>query len=82
MGVQRTGARSVLNFLKKCCELSVTPGFRSGIISILGPSDATAFFGYWDPFCAFINILVSGDNYFNQIDTAPEDTGDEDIAVE
>jgi hypothetical protein len=82
MGVQRTGARTVLKLLKKACELSVTPGFRTGIANIVGPTQATAFFGYWDPFCSFIGLLVSGDNFFNQIDTVPEETGDEDIAVE
>lgn len=82
MGVRRNGARTVLNMFKKACDLSTTPGFRTGIQTILGPTDATAFFGYWDPFCAFIGLLIAGDNYFNEIDTVAEDTGDEDIAIE
>lgn len=82
MGELRNGARSVLNFLHKCCKLSHLPGFRAGITGILGTDNAPAFFNLWDPMCAFVELLVSSDNWYNQIDYVPESDGDEDRSAE
>lgn len=82
MGLQRNGARSVLNLLKKACELTHLVGFRQGVIRILGPEGATDFFSAWDVACPIIEAIVSADNYYNKIDKTAERTGDEDTEVE
>lgn len=79
VGNIRNGARTVLNLLQKCCKLSHLPGFRGGVTSILGGDTATEFFLLWDPFCAFIDVLVASDNWFNQIDYNLEIATSEDI---
>ena len=82
MGDIRNGARTVLNLLQKCCRLSHLPGFRKGISTILGGDVGTEFFLLWDPFCAFIDVLVASDNWFNQIDFVEEVATSEDIGAE
>ncbi len=78
MGAIRNGARTFLNIMSKGCKLSRMNGFRLGVTEILGPTQAEALFTLWDPLCVFIDLLVAGDNYYNQIDAAPDHTGDED----
>lgn len=72
MGTQRNGARTVLNLLQKCCKLSRLPGFRAGVTSILGTTDAATFFPVWDALCAVVDVLVGADNFFNQVDFQDE----------
>jgi len=72
MGTQRNGARGALNLVAKACKLSRTPGWRVGITTILGTTDAASFFAVWDPFCAFVDLAVGADNFFNQIDFQDE----------
>jgi hypothetical protein len=82
MGTQRNGARGALNAVAKACKLSRTPGWRVGITTILGTANATDFFAVWDPFCAFVDIAIGADNFFNQIDFQDEVPGDsEDITL-
>jgi hypothetical protein len=79
MGTQRNGARSALNLIAKACKLSRTSGWRAGIISILGPTEAANFFAVWDPFCGVVDVLIGLDNFYNQIDYVEESAGDEDV---
>ena len=79
MGTQRNGARTMLNLIAKSCKLSRSPGFRVGVQQILGANEAQAFFVLWDPFCAFVDILIGADNFFNQIDYQEETLGSEDL---
>lgn len=82
MGTQRSGARGALNDIKHACKLSRTPGWRVGITTILGGEDAALFFAVWDPFCAFVDLMIGADNYFNQIDYQDEVPNDsEDITL-
>jgi len=76
----RTGARTFLNLLAKCCKLSRMRGFRQGVTNILGGERATDLFAVWDPLCDVVDVLVSLDNYYNQIDFVAETTGDEDAS--
>jgi len=79
MGVTRNGARTMLNLIQKCCRLSHLPGFRNGIINILGSTDGTTFLSLWDPMCALVDQLVALDDYFNKRDaTLPDAEGSED----
>jgi hypothetical protein len=82
MGAIRNGARTFLRIMAKACQLSKLPGFRSGVAGILGASNSTSFFTLWDPLCAFIDILVGADNWFNQIDYTNDDLGGEDRVPE
>jgi hypothetical protein len=77
----RTGARSALNLIRKACQLSTTPGFRTGVLTILGPGDGGDFLAAWDTFCLVFNPIVGNDDWFNQIDYLPEESGTEDIGV-
>lgn len=79
MGTIRNGARSFLNLMAKACKLSKTPGFRSGLSTILGEPEATNFFALWDPMCSFVDTLIGLDNWYNQIDTEDADTDGEDF---
>lgn len=79
MGSIRNGARTFLNLMAKACRLSKLPGFRAGLNSILGDTKGDQFFALWDPLCAFIDVLVGLDNWYNQIDYREEQAGDEDI---
>jgi hypothetical protein len=78
MGVIRNGARSYLNLAKKICTLSRLPGFSAGMVAIVGVDDAQAIAVAFEPWCAVIDILISADNYYNQIDTVNDDGGGED----
>lgn len=79
MGIQRNGARTLLDLMKKACELSRLPGFRSGIVQILGSTDGNGFLSLWDPMCVFVDFLIAADNTFNRVDaTAPSESGGED----
>lgn len=82
MGLIRTGARTFLDVVHKACKLSHTPGFRTGLIGILGPTQANALLGYWDPLCVFVEGLVALDNAFNRVDHTDEAVGDEDLPEE
>lgn len=81
MGTIRNGARSALRLLADCCKLSRLPGFRGGVNQILGTANATSFFALWDPLCAFIDLLIGADNWFNQIDATDDDSTGEDGTV-
>jgi hypothetical protein len=76
MGTIRNGARSSLNLIAKACKLSRTAGWRVGITTILGATQAAEFFAVWDPFCAVVDLAVGADNFFNQIDFQSEAPGD------
>ena len=78
MGVNRNGARTFLNLMKKACALSHLPGFRTALFTILGDS-AGSFFAVWDPCCAVVDTLVAADNWFNQKDYHADVAGNEDI---
>lgn len=79
MGDIRNGARTALNLMAKMCKLSRVPGFRSGVIGILGGEVAGDFFLLFDPLCTFVDLLIGADNWFNQIDYHEETSGSEDI---
>ena len=81
MGTIRNGARQAMGLLAKVCKLSKLPGFRGGIANILGTTNATSFFALWDPLCAFIDVLIGADNWFNQIDANDDDGTGEDGTV-
>ena len=81
MGRIRNGARSALKLLADVCKLSRIPGFRGGVQQILGTENATTFFSLWDPLCAFIDLLIGADNWFNQIDADDDDGTGEDGTV-
>lgn len=81
MGAIRNGARTFLNLVAKACKMSHLPGFRVGLNNILGPEVATNFFALWDPFCAFTDLLVAGDNWYNQKDFQEDDGPGEDQAI-
>lgn len=78
MGSIRNGARTFLNILHKACKLSKLPGFKPGLIGILGPEDGLVLFQAWDVVCVVVDGLVTADNFYNQIDTVAQMTGDED----
>lgn len=80
MGSIRTGARTFLNLLAKCCRLSRIPGFRLGVQNILGLDNAGSLFAVWDPLCSTVDLLVGVDDWFNQIDYAEETSGSEDVS--
>jgi len=79
MGKVRNGSRGALNAIQKACQLSRLPGWRTGITQILGSDTAPGFFAVWDPFCAFVDVLIGTDDFFNQIDYNQETGGSEDI---
>jgi len=81
MGRQRNGARGALNAIAKACKLSRTPGWRTGITTILGSDVAPDFFVVWDALCAFVDVLIGTDDFFNQIDFNEETGGSDDIAL-
>jgi len=65
--------------IQRACKLSRTPGWRTGITTILGSDVAPDFFAVWDPLCSFVDTLIGIDNWFNQIDYSQETGGSEDI---
>jgi hypothetical protein len=79
MGSIRNGARGALNDIQHACKLSRTPGWRTGITTILGSDVAADFLAVWDPLCSFVDVLIGLDNFFNQIDYSQETGGSEDI---
>jgi hypothetical protein len=81
MGVIVNGARTFLNLLAKACKLSHKPGFTTGVSVILGPETATALLALWYPLCVAVEGLIAQDNFYNQIDTVPEQDGDEDVVI-
>jgi len=82
MGTTRNGARSALNLVAKACKMSRLPGWRVGIGGILGTDQAAEFFAVWDPFCAFVDVLIGLDNFYNQIDYQNEEPGGtEDLSL-
>lgn len=82
VGVTRNGARTFLDLGVKLCKLSHLPGFRLGLRKILGPTVADELFGFWTPFCQYLESLQSLDNYFNMRDAGlPDFVGGEDQAL-
>lgn len=81
MGTQRNGARSALNLIAKACKLSRTSGWRTGVINILGPTNAADFLAAWDVLCGVVDVLIGLDNFYNEIDFVEEVTGSEDNPV-
>jgi hypothetical protein len=81
MGSIRNGARTALNLMAKVCQLSRLPGFRSGMSSILGPSEWASFQVPFDALCTAVDALLAADNYYNQIDYVREVSGSEDIGA-
>lgn len=78
MGITRNGARTYLDVIAKACRLSRLPGFRSGLNAILGPGNAGDLFAAWEPFCAIVDALIAGDDYFNRKDHVDSDGPGED----
>jgi hypothetical protein len=66
--------------MQKACRLSHMTGFRTGVSNILGPTNANAVFGFWDPMCVFIESLIALDQWYNRVDYRAEVTGDEDLS--
>lgn len=81
MGTTRNGARTVLNLVQKACKVSRTPGFRTGVLNILGPTNGADFLTAWDALCAVVDLLVGLDDFYNQIDYLEEVTGSEDVSA-
>lgn len=78
MGITRNGARSFLDLVAKCCQLSRIHGFRTGLDRILGTGNAAALFAAWEPFCAIVDGIIAGDDYFNRKDHVDTDSSGED----
>lgn len=80
MGITRNGARTFLTVGLQACRLSHIPGFRAGLNKILSPTVATELWGFWEPFCQYLESLAALDDYFNKRDATLPDTaeGDED----
>lgn len=81
MGKIRNGSRGALSAIQRACKLSRLPGWRTGITTILGSDVAPDFFAVWDPLCAFVDILIGTDDFFNQIDFNQETGGSEDVSL-
>lgn len=81
MGLQRNGARTMLNFIAKACQLSRIPGFRTGVANILGGEVATTFLEFWDPLCQYVDSLIALDNYFNKKDANDEGESEDGVPV-
>lgn len=82
MGVNRNGARTFLNTAVYMCKLSHMTSFRLGLRKILGNAAADELYGFWTPFCNYVESLVALDNYFNKRDaTLPDLAGGEDQAL-
>jgi len=79
MAKTRTGARTFLFLLQKCCRLSHIAGFRQGLTQILGPDAANDFYTLWTPACNMLESIIALDDYFNKRDaTLPDTDGSED----
>ena len=81
MGLQRNGARTMLDIIAKACKLSRLPGFRTGVANILGGEVATTFFSFWDPLCLYVDSLIALDNYFNKKDSTDEGESEDGVPV-
>lgn len=71
MAGSRSGARTFLDVVKKACQLSHIPGFRAGLRRILGVAPADELFGFWEPFCQYVESLIALDDFFNRRDATP-----------
>lgn len=79
MAKTRTGARTFLFLIQKCCHLSHMAGFKTGLDKILGPDASTDFYSLWTPACNMIESIIALDDYFNKRDaTLPDLDGSED----
>jgi hypothetical protein len=79
MAKTRTGARTFLFLMQKCCHLSHMAGFRSGLSTILGPDSAADFYALWTPACTMLESIIALDDWFNKRDaTLPDTEGSED----
>lgn len=79
MGATRNGARTFLTVVAHACKLSHLPGFRAGLSTILGPDAASDLYGFWTPFCNFVESLMALDDWYNKRDaTLPDTDGSED----
>lgn len=83
MGFNRNGARSFLDVVSKACKLSRLPGFRGGLDRILGTTHATQVISLWEPFCVYVDFLISLDDVYNRKDHTDEvdDSASEDGAA-
>jgi hypothetical protein len=78
MAGQRNGARTFLEVVKHACHLSHIPGFRAGLTRILGAEPADTLYGFWTPFCSYVESLIALDDFFNKRDATPgTDTADD-----
>lgn len=71
MAGRRSGARTFLNVVLQACRLSHIAGFRTGLRNILGADPADELYGFWTPFCEYVESLVALDDYFNKRDATP-----------
>jgi hypothetical protein len=79
MAKTRTGARTFLFLMQKCCHLSHMAGFRGGLTTILGPDSAADFYALWTPACTMLESIIALDDWFNKRDaTLPDSDGSED----
>lgn len=79
MGSTRNGARTFLTVVAYACKLSHMSGFRLGLTTILGPDAAADLYGFWTPFCQFVESLMALDDWYNKKDaTLPDTDGSED----
>ena len=78
---QRTGARTVLNLIMKMNRLCQTPGFTTGVVTILGSNDQVfIFLAAIEALCASFRILATIDGNFNRKDAeTPSGADSEDI---
>lgn len=80
MGATRNGARTFLTVVNHACKLSHLPGFKGGLYAILGTDAGVELYGFWTPFCQYVESLVALDDWFNKRDaTQPDIDGGEDM---
>ena len=78
MAGTRSGARTFLDVTAKACRLSHIAGFRAGLRKILGAAPADELWGFWEPFCQYVESLIALDDWYNQRDATPgTDTADD-----
>lgn len=79
MGTTRNGARTFLELVVKMCRLSHMPGFRQGLRTILGNDAGDELWGFWNPFCVYVESLLALDDKWNRRDASlPDIDGSED----
>lgn len=81
MGVNRNGARTSLDLLKKVCQLSHLPGFVQGVRAIIGEPETTELLAAWATVCTIVEALIAADNFYNRIDFVQEQEDTEDISL-